>query len=94
MQPGSALKELPVELESPRVRREAAPAPRAWKRDEAAEMVALHFDFIWRLLRRMGVATKRLSSLRWRISTRANPTLHMPEFIRFIPISPGMRKSI
>jgi RNA polymerase sigma-70 factor (ECF subfamily) len=54
MQPGSALKELPVELadveSSPRL------VPRAWKRDEAAEIVGLHFEFIWRLLRRLGVA--------------------------------------
>ena len=45
-------------------------------------------------LRRMGVPTKRLSSLRWRMSTSANPMPHMPEFIRFIPSSPGMRKSM
>ena len=45
-------------------------------------------------LRRIGVATKRLSNLRWRMSTRANPIPHIPEFIKFIPSKPGMRKSI
>ena len=45
-------------------------------------------------LRRIGVATKRLSSLRWRMSTKANPIPHIPEFIKFIPNSPGMRKSM
>jgi len=45
-------------------------------------------------LRRMGVATKRFNSLRWRISTSAKPTPHMPEFIRFIPSKPGIRKSM
>ena len=45
-------------------------------------------------LRRIGVPTKRFSSLRWRISTRANPMPHMAAFIRFIPISPGIRKSM
>ena len=44
--------------------------------------------------RRIGVPTKRLSSLRWRMSTRAKPMPHMPEFIRFIPSKPGIKKSI
>ncbi len=44
--------------------------------------------------RRMGVPTKRLSSLRWRMSTSAKPMPHMPEFIRFMPSSPGIRKSM
>jgi RNA polymerase sigma-70 factor (ECF subfamily) len=67
MQPGSALKQLPMGIAavgvSPRVpdsgtslRREPEAIPRAWKRDEAAHVVALHFEFIWRLLRRLGVA--------------------------------------
>ena len=45
-------------------------------------------------LRRMGVATNLLSSLRWRISTRANPMPHMAAFIKFIPSKPGIRKSM
>ena len=44
--------------------------------------------------RRIGVATKRFSSLRCRISTSAKPMPHMPEFIRFMPSRPGMRKSM
>ncbi len=35
---------------------DAAPDTRAVGRGEAAEVVALHFDFIWRLLRRLGVS--------------------------------------
>jgi RNA polymerase sigma-70 factor (ECF subfamily) len=53
MQPGSALKELPVEFSDPAP---STPAPRALRQDEAAQVVALHFEFIWRLLRRLGVA--------------------------------------
>lgn len=68
MQPGSALKELPMELaeidssvrptapaSGTAALHETEPSPRAWRRDEAAEIVALHFEFIWRLLRRLGV---------------------------------------
>ena len=44
--------------------------------------------------RRMGVPTKRFSSLRCRISTSANPMPHIPEFIRFMPNRPGIRKSM
>jgi RNA polymerase sigma-70 factor (ECF subfamily) len=62
-----ALKELPMGLapvaaparaaeSGTTLRREAEPTPRAWRRDEAAHVVALHFEFIWRLLRRLGVA--------------------------------------
>ena len=40
-------------------------------------------------VRRMGDATKRFSSLRWRMSTTANPMPHMPEFIRFMPSKSG-----
>src|SRR5215467_14226177 len=56
MQPGSAMTELPVELaDVESSTRLVNPAPRAFRRDEAAEIVGLHFEFIWRLLRRLGV---------------------------------------
>src|SRR4051812_33849437 len=53
MQPSSALNELPVALpdDTP-----SSAGPRAWRGTEAAQAVALHFEFIWRLLRRLGVA--------------------------------------
>jgi RNA polymerase sigma-70 factor (ECF subfamily) len=53
MQPGSALNELPIAFpdDTP-----SSVGPRAWRGDETAQAVALHFEFIWRLLRRLGVA--------------------------------------
>jgi RNA polymerase sigma-70 factor (ECF subfamily) len=53
MQPGSALNELPVDFADPAA---STAAPRPLRQDEAAQVVALHFEFIWRLLRRLGVA--------------------------------------
>ena len=64
MQPGGALKELavdfpgtgpdPTSLGHPIG--DGAPSARASRHDEATEVVSLHFDFIWRLLRRLGVS--------------------------------------
>src|SRR5213078_5141940 len=65
MQPGGALKELAVDIAGIGPSgtdsmadsvADTAPSARTWGRDEAAEVVALHFDFIWRLLRRLGVS--------------------------------------
>src|SRR4026208_2582166 len=53
MQPGSALKELPVEFSDPAP---STPAPRALRQDEAAQVVALPFGLLWCPLRRRGVA--------------------------------------
>ncbi len=65
MQPIGALKELPVEAVEVAISGRGPTAQshglrtsegaRRWQRDDAAEVVALHFDFIWRLLRRLGV---------------------------------------
>ena len=42
----------------------------------------------------MGVATRRLSSLPLRATTIEKPMPHMPVPIRFMPSSPGTRKSM
>ena len=44
-------------------------------------------------LRRAGAATRRLSRLPFRAMTSAKPIPHMPVPMRFIPSSPGTRKS-
>src|SRR5260370_24192878 len=64
MQPGGALKELAVDFPGTgpdptslgRPIGDGAPSARASRHDEATEVVSLHFDFIWRLLRRLGVS--------------------------------------
>jgi RNA polymerase sigma-70 factor (ECF subfamily) len=71
MQPSGALKGLPMQLvdvvDAPYPTRPSSPCqsqPRALvsegtrlpsSHEQASEVVALHFDFIWRLLRRLGV---------------------------------------
>ena len=45
-------------------------------------------------LRRIGVASNRLNSLRTRMSTMTKPTPNRPPPIRFMPIRPGSRKSM
>ena len=44
--------------------------------------------------RRMGAASRRLSSLRTRISTITQPMPHMEPDMRFMAKRPGMRKSM
>jgi hypothetical protein len=45
-------------------------------------------------VRRMGVATRRFSSRRERMSTMPKPTPHIPPLMMFMPSRPGIRKSM
>jgi len=60
MQPNAALKG-----------GETADPPAPW-RDEATQVVALHFDFIWRLLRRLGVPENEVDDAAQQVFLTAN----------------------
>jgi RNA polymerase sigma-70 factor (ECF subfamily) len=58
MQPSGALKGVPLEVVEPlgtEAYRVAEAVPNELDASDAERVVALHFDFIWRLLRRLGV---------------------------------------
>ncbi len=57
----------------------------------SAKMSRLSMMLSRKSLLRIGVAIRRLSSLRTRRSTVAKPTPHRPPPIRFMPIKPGIR---